>query len=438
MWLRFERHSLKGLLALLLMLTVTVPVKAQDVVRHAQQVVDTLCDPVMHGRGYVNKGTHKAANYIKSRFKTYGLRPFRYRGQRQYEQAFRFEVNVFPGAMELQMDGRNLEPGKGFLVDPASGGTKTQRFMGAITLKPRFFASEEAFDSLAKQDLSNKAIIIDKDTFRHYKDSANYQAIRKNKMDAGALVYLRSGDLSWGTSTSALSYPVLMVKKSAAPPQPQMVQLDIDQKYRTFQSTQNVIGYIEGKQKPDEYLVFTAHYDHLGRMGEATYFPGANDNASGVAMMLSLARYFSRPGNQPERSIAFIAFTGEEAGLLGSRHYTQNPFFPLDDITFLLNLDLFGSGEKGMMAVNGRLHERAFQRLKEMNQRYRYLPQIKARGRAANSDHYFFSQKGVPAFFCYLMADYPHYHDPQDKAGNLPYTNFREAFRLLVKYAKSF
>ncbi len=438
MWRKPEWRLLKSVGLVWLILLMVQSVKGQDVLRHAQHLVDTLCDPVMHGRGYVNKGTQKAADLIIQEFRDYGVQALRYKGQKRYAQPFRFEVNVFPGAMSLKIDGRNLEPGKDFIVDPASGGTATERFMGALPLKPRFFADNEAFDSLKDIDLGNKALIIDKDTFKHYKDSANYQGIRNNKLDAGALIYLQSGDISWGTSTSALSYPVLKVKHSAAPDNPQMVQVNVDQKYRTFQQTQNVIGYIEGKSKPDEYLVFSAHYDHLGRMGEDTYFPGANDNASGVAMMLSLARYFSRPGNQPERSIAFMAFTGEEAGLLGSRHYTQNPFFPLDKIKFLLNLDLFGSGEKGMMAVNGRVHGRAFKRLKQMNKQYNYLPTVKARGKAANSDHYFFSQKGVPAFFCYLMADYPHYHDPQDKAGNLPYTNFRQAFRLLVKYAKSF
>ena len=91
-----------------------------------------------------------------------------------------------------------------------------------------------------------------------------------------------------------------------------------------------------------------------------------------------------------------------------------------------------------MMAVNGRVHEKAFQRLQRVNQARGYLPELKARGRAANSDHYFFSQKGVPAFFCYLMADYPHYHDPKDDAEALPYQNYQEAFQLLVDYTEGF
>ncbi len=404
----------------------------------ARRIVDTLCSPAMEGRGYVNNGTQKAANYLKAKFRDYGVKRFKYQGRRTYEQSFRFEVNKFPGAMFLKMDGRELDPGVDYLAKPESGGTETKRFMGAVSLKPRLFSNAEAFDSLADVDLSNKCAIVNKDTFQHYEDSANYEAIRGNEMEAGALIYLKSGKLSWGKGTSAKSYPVLEVRKEAAPRKPQMVHLEVEQQYETFQPTQNVIGYIEGKKKPGQFIAFSAHYDHLGRMGGKTYFPGANDNASGVSMMLNLARYFSRPGNKPEYSLAFMAFTGEEAGLLGSRHYTQNPFFPLNKIKFLLNLDLFGSGEKGMMAVNGRVHEKAFQRLQRVNQAHGYLPELKARGRAANSDHYFFSQKGVPAFFCYLMADYPHYHDPKDDAEALPYQNYQEAFQLLVDYTEGF
>lgn len=429
---------LKGLFLVLGIMVCQPSVAQPEILRHAQKVVDTLCSPIMEGRGYVNNGSRKAADYIKAKFEDYRVEKLNYRGEPTYEQKFRFEANAFPGAMSLKMDGRELEPGTDYLVKPTSGGTETERFMSAVNLEPRFFNDPEAFDSLEDLDLSNKCVIVDKDTFQHYKDSANYQAIRNNEMDAGALVYLQSDELVWGTSTNAKSYPILEVKQKAIPRKPQMVHLHVEQDYRTFQPTKNVIGYIEGKEKPDEYIVFTAHYDHLGRMGEETYFPGANDNASGVAMLLSLARHFSKPGNQPEYSIAFMAFGAEEAGLHGSRHYTDNPFFSLSDIKFLLNLDLFGAGSKGMMVVNAEANDEAFNRLKAMNQENGYLPEIKARGNAPNSDHYFFSQEGVPSFFCYLMADYPHYHDPHDKPGNLPYTNFEQAFQLLVDYTKGF
>src|SRR5690606_24991792 len=95
--------------------------------------------------------------------------------------------------------------------------------------------------------------------------------------------------------------------------------------------TQNVIGFLPGKSKRDSFVVFSAHYDHLGRVGEA-YFPGANDNASGVSMLLELASYYAVPENKPEYSIVFMAFGAEEAGLIGSKFYVNHPLFPLKSI----------------------------------------------------------------------------------------------------------
>ena len=87
-------------------------------------------------------------------------------------------------------------------------------------------------------------------------------------------------------------------------------------------------------------------------MGKDVYFPGANDNASGVAMLLNLANYYSKKENQPKCSIAFIAFAGEEAGLLGSKYFSEHPLIPLNKMKFLVNLDLLGTGDEGMMVVN--------------------------------------------------------------------------------------
>ena len=86
-------------------------------------------------------------------------------------------------------------------------------------------------------------------------------------------------------------------------------------------------------------------------MGKKTYFPGGNDNASGTSMVLNLMEYYSNPINKPRYTIVFILFAGEEAGLLGSEYYTTHPTKDLNKIKFLLNLDLMGTGEEGMMVV---------------------------------------------------------------------------------------
>lgn len=105
----------------------------------------------------------------------------------------------------------------------------------------------------------------------------------------------------------------------------------------------NVGGMIRGKTYPHQYLVVTAHYDHLGAKGGRIY-NGADDNASGVSGMMSLAEYFSK--NTPQHSIIFLATDAEESGLYGSKAFVKNPPVPIESIQFNLNLDMIGRGEK--------------------------------------------------------------------------------------------
>ncbi len=170
-------------------------------------------------------------------------------------------------------------------------------------------------------------------------------------------------------------------------------------------------------------------------MGSETYFPGANDNASGVAFLLSLAKYYA--ANPQPYSMAFICFAAEEAGLVGSKYFTENPVVPLEQIRFLINIDMVGTGETGITVVNGSLHTREFGMLNRINDQKKYLPKINARGKAANSDHYFFSEKGVPAFFIYTQGGISAYHDIYDKASTLPLTEFPNLFKLFVAFNKS-
>jgi aminopeptidase YwaD len=197
--------------------------------------------------------------------------------------------------------------------------------------------------------------------------------------------------------------------------------------------SQNVIGSIRGKSKPDSVIVVSAHYDHLGRVGSA-YFPGANDNSSGVSMMLELANFYSLKENQLDYSIVFMAFSAEEAGLVGSKFYVNNPLFPLSKIKFLINLDLLGTGDEGAMVVNATKFPIQFNQLNKINEEGKLLSALKQRGPAPNSDHYYFTEKGVPAFFIYTLGGIAAYHDIYDKAETLPLTKFKEVFSLLTKF----
>ena len=213
--------------------------------------------------------------------------------------------------------------------------------------------------------------------------------------------------------------------------QPGSAQLQLDAQLRHDYLTQNLAAIIRGHTQPDSFLVISAHYDHLGTMGKRAYFPGANDNASGVALLLELAAYYARPENQPACSVVFLLFGAEEAGLVGSRYFVAHPLVPLPRIKFLVNLDLLGTGEDGATVVNGKVYGPAYQRLTALNDAHHYLPRLTARGRAANSDHFPFSEAGVPAFFLYTRGGSQAYHDVNDRPAALSLAGFAGAFGLV-------
>ena len=138
-------------------------------------------------------------------------------------------------------------------------------------------------------------------------------------------------------------------------------QLKVDLVKKQAAEAYNVIGILEGNdpQLKNEAIVIGAHYDHLGKGGagslavnSAEIHHGADDNASGVAAMLELARQFSQSKNN-KRTIIFMAFGGEEEGLLGSKHYVNNPVFPLDKTVAMINLDMVGRLNEGKLTVGG-------------------------------------------------------------------------------------
>jgi Zn-dependent M28 family amino/carboxypeptidase len=255
----------------------------------------------------------------------------------------------------------------------------------------------------------------------------------------GYLLINNENKLGWSVWPGEVqkSFPVVEVREDALPRKPKNLALTIEAEYNQNMEVKNVLGFIPGTTAADTFLVFTAHYDHLGRMGSETYFPGANDNASGIAMMLDLARYFSKSANQQKYSIAFIALAGEELGLKGSTYFVENPFFPLENIRFLINLDMVGTGSEGITVVNGAIYPEAFALLDSINGANNYLVKVASRGESCNSDHCPFYQKGVPSIFIYSRGmEYLEYHNIYDLPQNLPFTEYDDIFRLLRDFIK--
>jgi hypothetical protein len=367
---------------LLLLLVTASAAFAQDL-SFGRKMVDTLTSPYFWGRGYTNDGMKKAADFLANEFKSYGLEPI----GKNYFQQFSYPVNTFPGKMEVNINGKDLIPGKDFIVSAESKAAK----------------GSGAFD------------ILD-----------SIQFINRKEM----LLIKLQDKLTWEVSPEAADYSLILVDKKALNKTPETFKVNIDNKVVNNFKAANVCGLITGTKKPDSIIFITAHYDHLGGMGKSTYFPGANDNASGVALLLNLAHYYAQ---HPQKySIGFICFAGEEAGLIGSKYFTENPLVPLKNIRFLINTDLAGTGEEGITVVNATEFPTEFAMMNAVNDEKKLLVKINSRGKAANSDHYFFTEKGVPSFFFYTLGGIKAYHDVFDKAATLPLNEHEHLFKLIV------
>lgn len=402
---------------------------SQDI-HYAHEVIDTLTSPYMAGRGYVNNGHAKAAGYIKNEFEQIGLTPF----QGRFFQPFTFSINTFPEDITVSIEKQLLIPGKDYLVAPESPSLKGK--FNLVYVDSLVVQDADARNNFFQNKLTNSFLVIDPSYLNTPNDKLLLDSLKANSCGARGIIMIEPKKLTWHMSQTVSHFPTIIILKDAMPANAQTISLSIENHYNKKSTSQNVIGYVKGSLYPDSFIVLTAHYDHLGMMGSKTYFPGANDNASGVSMLLNLAKYYADTIHKPAYSIVFIAFAAEEVGLLGSEFYTEYPLFPLTNIKFLLNMDLLGTGDDGLMVVNGKEYTALYDTLSAINTRNSYLPVIKSRGKAANSDHYWFTEKGVKSFFIYTMGGISAYHDIYDKAATLPLTDYSDVFKLIVDFVE--
>ena len=397
-------------------------------ISQARSYIDTLCAPGMYGRGAEFSGDSIAAVYLRDRFKDFGLKTFP--KTQGYFQTFQYNINTFPGKCALRTNVRTITPGASFIVNSFSSGGRGRAKI--VRLDTAIFSNADAASRFLNTSFRKKALVYNgSDLSRLVEMPLEYS---QKVYSAKCIIELEDKKLTAGLSTSQYSHPFFKVLSDSFPTVSKRVKYNLDAELKRNYLSRYVLAYVEGKKEPGKFIVFTAHYDHLGAMGKEVYFPGANDNASGVAMLLTLAEYYSRPENHPDYSIAFMLFGAEEAGLIGSRYYVEHPVFSLKKIRFLINMDLLGTGEDGLMVVNGKILPDYFDILTRINEEEKLLKEIKKRGEAANSDHYFFTEAGVPAFFVYTMGGIAAYHDIYDIPATLPLTEFFDVFHLLTRF----
>lgn len=414
----------------ILLLFLTYSVFGQDI-NYAKSVVKTLASKEFKGRGYVAKGDKIAADYIANEFKKIGVKKFK----NTYFQEFTTPVNTFPSKMDLSINGKKLKAGADFLIDASSPSVKGTFNTVNLTIN-NIFNQQQLITKL--QNARGKVLVVaaynkkeySKEELQQITEVSNFLKYSSDNPAVGT-IFLTNEKLTWGGSTFANPKPSFIVKNDSAYQNISKITVNAKNEFIKKYQTQNVVGYIEG-EKTDSTLVFTAHYDHLGMMGEDAVFPGANDNASGIAMLLNLAKHYQK--NKPKNTIIFIAFGGEEIGLLGSKYFVENPLIELSKIKFLINFDLSGTGDDGIKVVNGSIYKDKFDKLQQINTEKQLLKAVKIRGEACNSDHCMFYEQKVPCFYMYTLGGIKAYHDIFDVAETLPLTEFEDYFKLTTLF----
>lgn len=411
-----------------------IHVFSQDI-NYEKKLIRELSSERFHGRGYSFNGVNKTAKFLAKEFKSIDLESF----GKNYYQPFDLNVNTFPGKVKLELSGQELTVGDEFIVHPSSPSLSGEFPVYTISLNDldNGFLLQQTLEKAG-----NGFLLVDE----RVPDTISVERTRRigaiketllytREIDLSGLIFLSNRNLLMGISSYSAMRPAFSVfADSLTNENINHIKLGLKAKFEKNFTTKNLIAYIEGASVPDSFIVMSAHYDHLGSMGRKVYFPGANDNASGVAMLLSLAKYFAE--NPPDYSLVIMAFSAEELGLLGSGYYVDNPLFELNRIKFLLNFDLAGTGDEGIKVVNGTVFQKEFSLLKNINEKNNYLPSVQIRGEACNSDHCPFYSKEVPSFFIYTLGGSMFYHDIHDTAESLSLAGFKGYRQLIIDFTE--
>lgn len=434
--------------------------------QHYLEFVRYLSSPELQGRGAGTPGLEKAAAYIETQFQKLGLKPAGV-GKNSYTQPFQVTTGAKPGkANHLKAGATELRLQQDYTpLSFSSNGTADAPmvFAGYGITAPEF-----GYDDYAHLDVKGKVAVVLRYEPKHFRkggerrrgewthhshlsskaiNARNHGAIavllvngaQPNRgpelirfgavagpEDAGILIaqVANATAADWfADAGKSLSQVQKDIEASSAPvtfafPEKLRASLQVDIE-RQQASVRNVLGYLPGKSR--EYIIIGAHYDHLGLGNESSMapsqigsvHPGADDNASGTAGVLELARVLSARKGELERGVLFMTFAGEEIGLLGSAEWVNHPTLPLKDAVAMLNMDMIGrvSGQK--LYIGGTGTGSTFDEiLKRVASRYDFHLDFSQQG-YSSSDHTSFLSKGIPSlfFFSGLHGDY---HKPSD------------------------
>ncbi|MEZ4702915.1 MAG: M28 family peptidase [Rhodothermales bacterium] len=420
----------------LLVLLVPCMAQAQTVLDRARRDVDTLAAPWMEGRGYEGEGHRRAAAYIERQFEEAGLAPV----GGSYLLPFSFTVDLIRQAPVFALNGAAIPLGAGFLPIASSPSAHASGDARVVIAGSGLYAPDAGVNAYEGLDVRDAIVVLDDampsplpEGLLPASRTTLYRMEAAAHFGARAVVFL-TDNLSHGPFPQNTTLPGFLLLRSYWPAETPRIAYSLETTRDEETTSANVLAQCPGTRAADRYLVVMAHYDHLGRIGPDVFFPGANDNASGTALLLGLSRACAE---QPfGRTVLFVAFSGEEQGLLGSRAFVADPPVPLEAIDFVLNLDMVASGEDGITVVGGSDFPEALDVLNAANAGVG-ISRIGKRANAPNSDHYPFLTAGIEGFFIYTNKGTQPYHSVNDVPATLEWDDFQAVYTLSERFLRA-
>lgn len=420
----------------------------------------SIAAPEMEGRETATRGELRAAAYISDHFKSIGLLPGNRGNYLMPFPAF-FRDTLLDAGVEI--NGEVFKWNKDFSVDVNSH-TSTMMFSEAVCL-----GSAEVRSALKINLTGRLVIVFDSLTF-YYAYSKGPAALLLVQRNFSSSITIRKSTInSFRRSIPPLSFVIsddianaitrngyAQLQDSLATGTFKYANYKVDvklglNKQSDIKYANNVVGYIEGTDKKNEYLLITAHYDHLGIDADSVIRYGADDNASGTSALLAIAEAFTKAkaaGDTPRRTIVFMTVSGEEKGLWGSQYYADHALFFLEKTTANLNIDMVGRIDPGyegdtanyIYAIGENRLSSDLQKITdEVNSKYSKLIIDRKFNESGNnyffrSDQYNFAKNGIPVIF-YFNGEHADYHRASDTPDKINYMLLEKRTRLIFHTA---
>lgn len=438
-------------------------VRAENLMHHVRM----LASDEMRGRMPGDIGYRLAMDYVTDFFQKTGLKPGFENGM--YEQTFRMETcRVVSASVSMAIDGippENLVLGEDFICRGLTGDgcvSGNLAFVGYCT-------EENDFNELEGVDLEGRIAVSFKHPPPWWKDKhplmPREKAHRLKSRGAKALVIVPNPNLKQADKLSGSliekgdyipGFPMIVMAENPAGSLfslddntlanrqfridvfrekmsgllPASLSIDVKTEHDNNGISWNAAGYLPGSD-PDlsgQVILIGAHLDHVGIQGESVVFNGAQDNASGAAAVLECARVFTL-GPRPARSMQFVLFGAEEAGLLGSLHYASHPGQPMENIRAMLNLDCMGAGSGTDMRGRAAYPD-LFEIFDTLNKKYVGIPDTRQDHPPGGADAKPFEDAGIPNMYFVGENPYRHLHMKSDTVETLNPSLFEGITRL--------